>query len=171
MKFEEIIQFILYPEFKGWLLIFKIIFLGFSVFFGGFIIWALINTSWLKRILLWDLKEFFLYRPIEIEQFKKAWKKIQKRIGEKIEAEHKLAILEADSLLEEVLAKKGYRGTNFEEKIQQLIPDVLESLDEIREAHKLRDDIIHDPSLHLSPEQAKKTISIYEKVLKALDAI
>lgn len=171
MRPEEIIQFILYPKFEGWLLTFKIIFLGFSLFFGGFILWALFKTSWLKRIFLQDFKEFISYQPIEIEKFKKEWNKIKERIGKGIEAENKLAILEADSLLEEVLINKGYGGKDFEAKIEQLFPDILNNLDEAREAHKLRDDIIHDPSLHLTNEKAKKTILIYEKILKALDAI
>lgn len=169
---EEIINFILYPEFKGWLLIIKIIFLGFLVFFSGFIIWALFNTTWLKRIFLSDFKEFLFYRPIEIEKYKKKWEKIKERISLELEAEIKLALLEADELLNEVLEEKGYRGRNFEERIQKLsVVEAPIDLSEILKAHKLRDDIVHDPSLRVELKEIQKAISIYEEILKRLDAI
>ncbi len=168
---EQAIQFLLNPKIEGWLLIIKTIFLCFSAFFFGFILWGLIKTTWLKRIFLWDLKEFLFYRPIEIEKFKKEWEKIQKRISSDIEAELKLAVIEADSLLDEVLEKKGYPGKIFEEKIQDLVPDILPNLDELLKAHQLRNDIIEDPSFKIDKNEAKKAISVYEKILKELDAI
>jgi len=171
MKPEEVIQFILYPKIEGWLLIIKIIFLAYSAFFFGFILWGLIKTTWFKRIFLWDFKEFLFYRPIEIEKFKKEWEKIKKRIASDIEAELKLAIIEADSLFNEVLDQKGYRGKSFEEKIQDLVPDILPNLDQILKAHQLRNDIIEDPTLKIDKNEIKKVISLYEKVLKELDVI
>jgi hypothetical protein len=171
MKPEEAIQFLLYPKIEGWLLIIKIIFLAYSAFFLGFILWGLIKTTWFKRIFLWDFKEFLFYRPIEIEKFKKEWEKIKKRISSDIEAELKLAVIEADSLLDEVLEKKGYQGKTFEEKIQDLAPDILPTLDELLKAHQLRNDIIEDPSLKIDKNEARKALSLYEKVLKELDAI
>jgi hypothetical protein len=171
MNPQEAINFLLYPKIEGWLLIIKIVFLLFSLFFLGFIIWGIFKTTYLKRLFLWDLKEFLFYRPIEIEEFKKEWLKIKKRLESGIEAELKLALIEADSLVEEVLDKKGYKGKDFEERVRGLIPEFLIDLEEILKVHQLRDDIIEDPTLKIDPREIQKAISVYEKILRELDAI
>lgn len=170
-KIEEIIQFILYPEITGWLLILKIIFLAISSIFLGFIIWALLNTDWLKRLILWDLKEFLTYRPYLMRKYVKEWKKIKKRLTTGLESEAKLAIIEADSLLNETLKNMGYPGKSLGERLDELTPDILSNLGEVREAHKIYSDIIHDPTYRLNLDQAERALSIYEKALSDLQAL
>lgn len=169
MATEEIIQFILNPTFKGWLLAVKITFLAFSAFFLGFIIWALIKTTWLKRIFLWDLIEFLTFRPLEKQRWIKEWEKIKKRLQSNLEAEAKLAIIEADDLLNEILKNLGYREEDLEKKLNKLSPDLLTNLQEVRQAHKVRDDIVHDPSYKLDLKEAKKILAIYERALTNLE--
>jgi biopolymer transport protein ExbB/TolQ len=166
---NEFINFILYPEFKGWLLVFKIIFLAFLAFFVGFTLWGLICTSWLKRIFLNDFIEFILYRPIEKEEIKRKWKKIKNRLLSGIDAEIKLAILEADELFISTLEKKGIRGKSFEEILEKIPQEFELNLESLKKAHQLRDDIVEDPSLKIELEKAKEVISIFESALKKLD--
>lgn len=168
---NEITQFLLYPEFSSWLLVIKIIFLGFSLIFLIFIIWALFKTEWLKRLILWDLKEFLTYKPYLFKKYKKEWKKIKKRLEFVSEPEAKLAIIEADSLLDKVLKEKGYAGESLGERLDRLTSDILSNLEAVREAHKIHSNIIHDPSYRLSFNEAKRVISIYEEALSDLQAI
>jgi len=170
-QFNEIIQFILYPKITSWLLVLKFIFLSFGFFFLGFIIWALIKTSWLKRLILWDLKEFLTYRPYGIKKYLKEWEKIKKRLETGLESEAKLALIEADSLLDESLKRMGYPGESLGERLNQLTEDVLSNIKEVQGVHKIRNDIIHDPTYKLNLEEAKKSLEIYEKALKDLDAL
>jgi len=168
---NEIIQFLLFPEFSGWLLVIKIIFIFFGLFFLGFTVWALINTTWLKRILLWDLKEILTYRPYGAKKLKKEWKKIKERLETGLESEIKLAVIEADSLVDQILKNLGYAGESFGEKLDKLTPDILPNLEEVREIHKIRNNIIHDPTYKLSQEEVKKALAVYEKALIELDAL
>lgn len=169
--FNDIIQFILYPKFEGWLLVIKIIFLYFSVVFLWWIIWALINTSWLRRLFLQDLIEFLTFKPYGVEKFKKQWQKIKKRAEGGLEAELKLAIIEADSLLDEALERSGYQGESLGEKLNKVTTDILPSLEEIRKAHGIRNNIVHDPTYRIDPEEIKKYLAIYEKALIELQVI
>ncbi len=171
MSVEDPFQFVLTPKISGWLLVIKIVFLAFSAFFAGYIIWALIKTTWLKRIFLWDLKEFLTFRPLEKQKWAQEWEKIKKRLQLNLEAEAKLAIIEADGLLEEILKNMGYTQKSFEEKLTKLTPEILPNLQEIQMAHKLRDNIVHDPSYRLNLEEAKKVLAIYEKALEELEVI
>lgn len=169
MEIEEAIQFILNPTFSGWLLVVKIVFLSISAFFLSFIIWALFKTTWLKRLIIWDLKEFLTFRPLEKQRLIQEWEKIKKRLQSNLETEAKLAIIEADSLLDEVLKNMGYKEESLEEKLKRLPSDLVVNLQEIRQAHKVRDDIVHDPSYKLSLEEAEKVLAIYERALTGLE--
>jgi len=159
------------PEIQFWLFVFKIVFLFFGFFFLGYIIWALIFTSWLRRAFLEDLKEFLTFKPFEAQIFLPKWKKIKERLSTGIEAELKLAILEADSLLDQFLKRQGFKGETLEEKLELLTKDILSNIDEVKEAVKVKKAIVEDPSYKLSLEEAKKILSIYEKALKDLQAI
>ncbi|MFQ6049874.1 MAG: hypothetical protein ACE5J0_02420 [Candidatus Paceibacterales bacterium] len=168
---DDITQFILHPNFAGWLLILKIIFLALSLFFFGFIIFALIKTSWLHRLIIWDLREFLTYRHYGVKRIDKKWREIKERLKLGTESEAKLAVIEADSLLDDILKKLGYTGESLGERLDKLTPDVLVNLEEVRRAHKIRSNVIHDPSYHLDIETAERALKIYEKALVELDAL
>ena len=168
---NEILNFLLYPKITGWLLVIKIIFLGFASFFLGFVIWALINTSWLKRIFLQDLKEILTYRPYRSKEFIKKWEKIKERLGTGSEPEAKLALIEADSLLDEALKDQGYAGESLGERLEKLTVDILPNLAKTQEVHKIRNNIIHDPTYKFNLEEAKKALGVYQKALTNLDAL
>ncbi len=168
---SDIIQFLLEPDITGWLLTIKIIFLVFTVIFLGFIVWALIFTTWLKRAFLWDLKEFLSFRPYGLRKFAKEWREIEKRLGSGVESEIKLALIEADSLLAQALKRLGYAAESLPETLAQLTADILPNIENINLAHKMRDDIIHDPSYKVNLNEAKKALAVYEKALINLDAL
>jgi hypothetical protein len=168
---NEIISFLLYPEFTGWLLIFKILFLLFGFFFLGYAIWAAIKTSFLKRAILIDLKEFLTYKPFYVKSFLPKWRKIEKRLESKIEADFKLAILEADELLNKAMDEVGYKGKDLNEKLEKATEEMISNLKELKEVRKIKESIIEDPSYKLTEEEAKKVIKIYEKALRDLQVL
>jgi len=162
---------LLYPEFTGWLLALKYIFLFCGFFFFGYTIWALFKTSWLKRAILIDLKEFLRYKPFYVEKFLPKWKKIEKRLESEIEADLKLAVIEADELLNKAMEEIGYQGKDLTEKLEKVTEDVISNLEELKEARKVKEDIIQDPSYRLSKEEAKRVLKVYEKSLRDLQAL
>ena len=142
-----------------------------SLLFFCIIIYLLSKTEWLKRRFLLDLTEFFTFKPYGVVKFSKKWEKIIKRFERGSESEIKLAILEADDLLNEILEKMGYPGETLGEKLKRVKKTILPNSEEILEAHKIKSDIVHDPSYFLSFEQAKKVLEIYERTLSELEAI
>ena len=135
------------------------------------IIYLLSKTDWLKRRFLFDLTEFFTFKPYGVVEFSKKWEKIIKRLELGTESEAKLAIIEADDLLNEILEKMGYSGESLGEKLKQLKKTILPNLDEVLEVHKIKSDIVHDPSFRLSFDQAKKLLEVYERALSNLEAL
>ena len=172
LNINNIIQWVIAPQFSGWLLTVKIVASILVFAMMAFIVFALFKTLWLKRLILWDLSEFLTYKPYYgTRKLAKQWAKIMARLESGSESEYKLAVIEADSLLADVLQTSGYAGETLADRLKQLTPIILSNVDEILECHKIRDNVVHDPNYRLSEDEAKKTVSIFEKALTDLGAI
>lgn len=166
---EGIISLMLHPEFEGTLQLIRIIFVIVSLYSLAWIIFLLLRSTWLKRLILEDWVEFFTYKPFGKRKFFKQWEKIIDRLETGREAEYKLAVIEADGFLDDILEKMGYKGETMGDRLKQLSSIILPNLDEVWEAHKIRNNIVHDPDYRLTLEQAKRTLEIYEKSLRDLE--
>lgn len=167
---KNIVSFILEPEFKGAFLYLKTIFIIISILLvGGIILFLFINT-WLKRFVLEDLIETFTTRPYGAKKAFKEWAKIQKKLeSEKID-EYKLALIEADGLLDNVLEIMGYQGDTIGDRLKKIDLSILPNKDEVLEAHRVRNNVVHDPDYNLTLEVTKRALAIYEKALRDLEA-
>jgi len=153
------------------LLITKIIFIVISVIFVVGIIFFLSQSSFLKISYLIDISEFFTYRPYGSKKMAGDWAKITRRLDAGAESEYKLAIIEADSILDDILKKIGIVGETLGARLEKINASSLSNIEEIREAHKTRNNIVHDPNYRLSLDETRKLISIYEKSLIDLQAL
>jgi len=167
----DILNYLTAPAQTTWFLILKIVFIIISLILFGFIIFILIKSNWLKRWLLWDLQEFFSQRPYGAVRIVKQWTKIASRLETGLESEYKLAVIEADSMLDDILKRMGYSGETLGERLNKLTIASLPNLEEAKEAHKIRNNIVHDPDYRLSLDEAKKTIETYERALTDLQAL
>lgn len=159
----EISDFIIF-FLKIFIAILSLIFLFGAIYF-------LLKTEWAKRRFLLDLIEFFGFKPYGMPKVSKEWGKVVEKLEQGVESEAKLAIIEADDLLNEILGKMGYIGDTLGEKLNHVKKTILPNLNEVLEAHKIKSDIVHDPSYSLSFKQAKKVLEIYERALSDLEAI
>lgn len=81
----------------------------------------------------------------------------------------KLAIIEADIILDDVLKEKGYVGESLGERLKSLTSIQLASLNDAWEAHKIRNRIAHDGSdFILTKRIAQETIVKYQRVFAEL---
>lgn len=172
MWYEEILLFIINPPDTFLLRLLKFLFISFSlVLFFLIIFFAFLRSSWFKSRFLVNFFEFFTYRAYGTKNYNKEWKKIKDRLNTGLESEYKLAIIEADSLLNNILSKMGYSGASLGERLDKISPTVLSNIEEIRQAHQTRNNIVHDPNYVLSLEETKNTLSIFEKTLIDLGAL
>jgi len=166
---NEIISFIISPKNESIIFGIKIIFIIFALIFFGSIIILLLKNSWLKRRFLEDLIEIITYRPFGVKKTFKQWAKIIKRLDTGREAEYKLAIIEVDGLLNDVLEKMGYNGETIGERLKQLDSTTLPNIEQVWEAHKIRNNVVYDPDYKLTFDLAKKTVATYEKAFRDLE--
>lgn len=77
----------------------------------------------------------------------------------------KLAIIEADVILDETLKEKGYAGASLGERLRSISPSQLNSLDDAWTAHKIRNQIAHEGAdFVLTKRLAEETINRYRRV-------
>ena len=147
----------------------KIIFIAIGVFFFFGIILLLLRNSWLKRRILEDLIEIISYRPFGAKKAFKQWGKISKKVESGKEADYKMALIEADSLLADILKKMGYKGDNMREILEQIDARTLPNIESVWRAHKVRNNIVHDPDYDLSRDEARRNLQIYEQAFRDLE--
>jgi hypothetical protein len=102
---------------------------------------------------------------------KEQWEGILKRLGSHNESEYKVAIIEADKMMDELIKKLGYGGENMGERLDNIPEGQLENLDGIREAHKVRNQIIHEDDFVLSKDIAKENLDKYADILRQFGVI
>ncbi len=101
----------------------------------------------------------------------KAWLKTKKLLSYGDEGHSKLAVIEADNILDDVLKSANIRGESLGERLKNLNPAQLPNLNEIWEAHKVRNHLVHEPDFSLDSQTALRVISFYEKAFKSLELI
>ncbi len=88
------------------------------------------------------------------------------------QSEWRVAILEADMMLAEMLERRGYAGTTIGDQLKSANPEKFKTLQDAWEAHKVRNQIAHDGSeFVLNEREAKRVIGLYERVFREFDFI
>lgn len=81
----------------------------------------------------------------------------------------KLAIIEADIILDSTLKQRGYIGNSLGEKLKGIAPGQLSSLNDAWEAHKVRNRIAHDGAdFVLTKRMVDETVTKYQRVFSEL---
>ena len=164
----NIISYLTSAESRDILLVFRNVFFLFSLFFFIIVLSLFLKTTWKKYAFLEDIVHFFTFKPYGIKKFTKSWQNIAKKLRSGDEPEYKLAIIEADETLNDILEKVGYSGETLEEKIDKVSLVVISNKEEILEAHKVRNSIVYNPNYKIELEEAKKLLEIYRKALTDL---
>lgn len=99
------------------------------------------------------------------------WKKITKLVESGQESSWRLAIIEADKFFDEVLRRLGYSGENFSERLTQVHPTEIENINDVWNAHRVRNSLSHDVNFKITEGEAKKAVAAYERAMKDLDVV
>ncbi len=100
------------------------------------------------------------------------WIQVQEHINANNPAEWRLAIIEADTILEDMVMKMGIPGENLGERLKNTEPSDFLTLQLAWAAHKVRNKIAHEGSAYnLTYKDARQAIANYEEVFKEFDFI
>jgi hypothetical protein len=166
--YDQIAAYFQSPEFSG--IIFWARVISYSI--STLLIFSMLILLSRSRAVWWVQESIDSFRKTKLpERMKKDWEHINDRIAKNDEASLKLAIIEADSMLEDVLKRMGLEGRDMGEQLEQLGSQQLKSYAEIVEAHRLRDLIVHQKDIIVTKEQAQIAVDSYGKALKELEVL
>lgn len=98
------------------------------------------------------------------ENENKKWLEVERLVSSDNESDWKLAVIEADKMLDELLVVLGYKGDSLGDRLLSVEKGDVLTLDEAWEAHKYRNKIAHESAMQVSEREAKRIIGLYRKV-------
>jgi len=164
--------------------IFKIILGVLSVFFIIIISYATVRIFEVrvkeKKHLKHEIEEY-THRQAEQEKLSRnkehsskneRWSSVLTYLFSQSSGDWKLAIMEADSMLDSLMDQLGFKGENLGEKLKGADRDHFRSLTSAWEVHTIRNRIAHEGlSFEISQHEAKRIISLYEQIFREFDYI
>lgn len=141
-----------------------------SVIIGFLLVMVTIKTKRLFGTKI-DLVKELLPPSSATSGLNARWDEIQRHINSTREAEWKFAVIEADKLTDDLLKGAGFQGDTMGERLMNIQPGQLTTLQTLWEAHKIRNRLVHDANYFLRYTEAKRAVGLYEKTLKELQAL
>ncbi|MBU0612083.1 hypothetical protein KKA39_01650 [Patescibacteria group bacterium] len=160
----------------------RVLFFIFAVLFIAIIIYCIIRIFEIRK-----KEEEYLHQQIAIyaqkhaekgllenggEQRNKKWEMVNKYMDSPNSNDWKLAIIEADTMLDGLMDELGFKGENLGEKLKQTDREKYPTLNLAWEPHTVRNRIAHEGSdFDLPQYEAKRLISIYERIFREFNYI
>ncbi|MDD4111185.1 MAG: hypothetical protein PHS54_06575, partial [Clostridia bacterium] len=155
-------------ELQATLLPIKLVCVIFTLFLLAAVIYFMLNSSWLQYKFIEDTTEFFSWQSYGMKQIEKKWAKIKGLIEYGNESEFKLAIIEADDFLNDILKEREYEGKDFQDSLKKASRLIGDNSSEILWAHEIRNTIVYNPDYSLGLEQIRKVLDIYESAINSI---
>jgi len=162
------------PDFYFWAWFIWYIFLALSVI----LLIGIINFSLkLERLIRKENEKIFgkkidIIPDVETKK-NEQWELVVKHVESPSQNDWKLAIIEADKMLEGVINRilPGYENLSIGEKLKKIESSDFLSINEAWEAHKVRNRIAHESAYEITEREAKLVIGMYKKVFEEFSYI
>ena len=152
-----------------------------TILTGGGIVWGVYSFFKLEKVRS-EEEKIYGHTPdntftegLEEEKKEKVnerWKRIQDHANSNNSSDWRLAIIEADIMLEETLRTLGYTGDGLGEMLKGIDPTDLLTLNNAWDAHKVRNRIAHSGGdFELTERETKRVITLFEAVFREFRAI
>jgi len=101
----------------------------------------------------------------------RAWKRIQGQLKSGDKKQWRLAVVEADAVFDETLRMTGHNGKNFDDRLEAADHARFFNItiEEIKQAHRLRDRILFEPDFSVSLNEAEVIVRMYRDACKELN--
>jgi len=149
----------------------KIVSLIISALFIGIIIFLLIKIRKDIENFLGQAVESIVAPGLHKKEMDKNWQTVLDKLESPEKDSYKMAIIEADKIFDDIIKRTGYQGDDMGERLKQINSAQIANIDEIWQAHKLRNRLVHEPGFQINQSQAKRSIEIYQKAMEDLGAL
>jgi hypothetical protein len=127
----------------------------------------IIKTGWFA-LRVNRVRDVILKTDMPKRQAVSAWDAVQKHFFAGGTNDLKVAVMDADNILNDALQYAGVRGINLGDRLKHIKRNQVPNLEDIWEAHKLRNEIAHETSFPLKRDAAERALEAYRIALKNL---
>jgi hypothetical protein len=107
-------------------------------------------------------------RGLDVEKYRSRWLTIEQQLKRDETSSYPMCVLNADKLLDQALQEKGVPGTTMGERMKQT---KWSNANVVWTAHKLRNQIAHEPDVRLDYDGARRALAAFKLALKDVGAI
>jgi hypothetical protein len=102
----------------------------------------------------------------DIPKTRLRWNHILEEANSDSPQNQRLAILEADIMLSELLDELGYKGETLADKMRQVPKANFNTIDLAWEAHRARNRVAHEAGFQMAPHEVRRIIGLYDKIFR-----
>jgi len=169
--YRFIVDYFKGQEFFGLIASLKGIFTILTIIFGAIVVVIMIKMSNLIKEEVAEIKAELKPPKEAVTPYDNRWQEIKNHVNSFRESEWKMAVIEADKLVDDALKAAGFPGESMGERLMLIKPGQLLNLQYLWDAHKLRNLIVHDPNYQITHRQAIWAVEAFESVLRELGAL
>ncbi len=144
-----------------------------AIFVYGFV-YATMRKAELKKVLVegYEIQEKLYQKTVGGSAKNQRWEEVLTHLDSDNPNDWKLAIIEADVLLDDAIKEKGYAGETLGERLKSISSAHMKTLDDAWEAHKVRNRVAHEGAdFILTHSLARNTITQYQRVFEELEVV
>ncbi len=150
---------------------FRTVFIVFDVLLFGTLILSLIKGWGFRPKLMQANAPQERIFTLDSVALKERWEEILKKAESSSLESLRIAIVDADNFADDILRRMGIEGKHVADRMEQLPKDDFASLERLWRAHRVRNQLVHEPDFKISAEEGTKTLKDYEAFLKEAGAI
>ncbi len=158
--------------FEMWGILFPMALLVSLIFWIG-IVYSIVGVLRIRRA------EWATFRKVahtvaseDVPRTQLRWNRVLEHASSDDEHKWRLAILEADIMLNELLDLQGFKGETMAEKMKQVSRTQFNSIDDAWEAHKVRNRVAHEGAeFRIDEREKNRVINLYQRVFKEFNFI
>lgn len=109
-------------------------------------------------------------KQLNKDRYRSKWLAIERSLQRNQAASYQLSVLNADKLLDHAMKEAGYKGSTMGERLKSATSK-LSNKNAVWSAHKLRNQIAHEPDVNVSFDAARRALASFKQALKDLGAI
>ncbi|MBC7459666.1 hypothetical protein H7200_03075 [Candidatus Saccharibacteria bacterium] len=107
---------------------------------------------------------------LDVEKYRTRWMTIEQQLKRDEITSYPMCVMNADTLVDQALKDKGVSGTTMAERMKQM-QQKWTNANSIWSAHKLRNQIAHEPDFRVDYDSARRALSAFKQALKDVGAI
>jgi mannitol-specific phosphotransferase system IIBC component len=109
-------------------------------------------------------------KAVNVDKYRTRWLTIEQQLKKDEVNSYSMVVINADKLVDQALMDRGYGGQTMGERMKKA-QTKWSNVNAIWTAHKLRNQIAHEPDVRVSYDDTRRALASFRQALKDLGAI